>query len=57
MEKCNFCIDRVNNGLEPACVHTCTTKALDFGTLDALSRKKAKQASTKILKGLFSAAV
>ena len=57
MEKCNFCIDRVSNGFEPACVHTCTTRALDFGTIDALSRKKAKQASVKILKGLYSAAV
>lgn len=56
MEKCNFCIDRVNNGLEPACVHTCTTRALDFGTLEVLARKKAKRASVKILKGLFSAA-
>ena len=53
MEKCHFCIDRVNHGLEPACVHTCPTRALGFGTLEELSRKKAKKASVKILKGFF----
>jgi formate dehydrogenase iron-sulfur subunit len=53
MEKCNFCVDRVNHGLEPACVHTCTTRALGFGTLEEISRKKAEKTSVKILKGFF----
>jgi anaerobic dimethyl sulfoxide reductase subunit B (iron-sulfur subunit) len=53
MHKCNFCIDRVTQKMEPACVHTCTTKALGFGTMEELSRKNAQKASVMILKGLL----
>lgn len=34
MKKCLFCIDRVTNGLDPACVKTCPPGALAFGTRD-----------------------
>lgn len=30
--KCTLCSDRVNVGLEPACVKTCPTGAINFGT-------------------------
>lgn len=30
--KCDMCIDRVRQGLEPACVATCTSEALKFIT-------------------------
>jgi formate dehydrogenase iron-sulfur subunit len=30
--KCNLCIDRVEAGLEPACVKTCPTQAISYGT-------------------------
>jgi formate dehydrogenase iron-sulfur subunit len=30
--KCTLCSDRVNVGLEPACIKTCPTQALSFGT-------------------------
>ena len=56
MHKCNLCIDRVAQTMEPACVQTCTTKALGFGSIEALSRKNAEKASVMILKGLWPTA-
>lgn len=54
MKKCNLCIDRIRAGMEPACVHTCTTRALGFGPLDRLSKDKTKKASRRML-GAFLA--
>ena len=31
LAKCDMCIDRVSNGLKPACVHTCPTGTMNFG--------------------------
>ena len=34
--KCRFCIDRITNGLEPACAKTCPTNTIQFGERDEL---------------------
>lgn len=34
VDKCTFCVHRIKNGLNPACVSVCPTKCLHFGNLD-----------------------
>jgi Fe-S-cluster-containing dehydrogenase component len=53
MIKCDLCIVRIENGLEPACVRTCTTGALQFGYAEELAVQKAGDASLRILKTLL----
>lgn len=33
-DKCTFCIHRVEQGLQPACVAVCPTRCMSFGDLD-----------------------
>jgi molybdopterin-containing oxidoreductase family iron-sulfur binding subunit len=33
IEKCTFCVQRVDKGLQPACVETCPVSALQFGDI------------------------
>lgn len=41
-EKCNFCANRIENKLEPACVSVCPTECRIFGDLDDPSTKVAQ---------------
>ncbi len=34
MEKCTFCVHRLEKGLQPACAAVCPTQAIKFGDLD-----------------------
>jgi len=43
LSKCTMCVDRVHNGLLPACVKTCPTGAMNFGDREkmvALAKKR-----------------
>ena len=43
VQKCNMCVGRVESGLEPACVKTCPTRAINWGSKEdmvAMGEKK-----------------
>jgi formate dehydrogenase iron-sulfur subunit len=35
--KCTLCVDRVSNGMEPACVKACPTSAIRYGTKEQMT--------------------
>ena len=39
MSKCNMCLDRLQEGLKPICVLSCSMRALEFGPLEELTKK------------------
>ena len=39
MEKCNYCVDRIDDGKIPVCVEACMTRAIDSGTMEELTKK------------------
>jgi formate dehydrogenase iron-sulfur subunit len=45
LAKCDMCIDRVENGLEPACVKTCPTGAMNFGNREEILAMAKKRLS------------
>jgi len=58
-DKCTFCttpgLDRIAEGLEPACVKTCPPKALQYGDRDALVAEGRKRVQTLVAKGYTNA--
>jgi anaerobic dimethyl sulfoxide reductase subunit B (iron-sulfur subunit) len=39
MSKCNMCVDRLDRGLKPICVLSCSMRAMEFGPLDELRQR------------------
>ena len=37
--KCDFCVDDIAEGKQPACIHICPQRCLDYGELDELQEK------------------
>ena len=42
VDKCNFCFERVDSGLQPECVKTCVSNAMFFGDIDDPESKVSK---------------
>lgn len=47
VSKCNMCVDRLEEGLKPACVSACVGNALDFGVIEEIPENR-EQAKTSI---------
>lgn len=41
--KCDYCMDRVDQGQQPACVSSCMTGCLEFGEADRMSAAKRRR--------------
>jgi anaerobic dimethyl sulfoxide reductase subunit B (iron-sulfur subunit) len=49
MNKCDYCLDRLAVGQQPACVATCPTRALHGGTMEELSRLASNRAGARLV--------
>jgi formate dehydrogenase iron-sulfur subunit len=57
MAKCTLCVDRVSVGLEPACIKSCPTGCLHFGTKDDMLTLAATRVAQLKNNGFPNAAV
>jgi anaerobic dimethyl sulfoxide reductase subunit B (iron-sulfur subunit) len=48
MQKCDFCLDRLEEGKEPMCVATCPTQALRSGTMEELAKLAGEKAAMRL---------
>lgn len=42
VEKCNMCVDRLEQGLKPACAAACLAGALDFGVIETMPANRTQ---------------
>ena len=48
MQKCDLCSERLEDGLEPACVRVCPTKALRQGSPNELGLSVERKAAERL---------
>jgi anaerobic dimethyl sulfoxide reductase subunit B len=48
MQKCDMCLDRLEQGQGPFCVSTCPTQALRWGSVQEISRVASRKALQKM---------
>ena len=48
MQKCDMCLDRIDKGQVPVCAATCPTQALQWGTVEDLSKKAFWKTAKKL---------
>jgi Fe-S-cluster-containing dehydrogenase component len=48
MQKCDLCSARVEQGLEPACVRACSSKALTYGESNLLGLETGRKAAGRL---------
>ena len=53
--KCTLCVDRVNVGQEPACVKTCPTGAIHFGSKEEMQQLAAERVADLKSRGFENA--
>jgi anaerobic dimethyl sulfoxide reductase subunit B len=49
MQKCDMCLDRMENGQSPICAATCPTQALRWGNLEDLAEFARRKATKTLL--------
>jgi formate dehydrogenase iron-sulfur subunit len=54
-QKCTFCYDRLESGLQPSCAQACPTQSIQFGPLDDLHRRADKRLADLKTQGVASA--
>ena len=48
MQKCNFCLERLEQGKQPSCVATCPGEALKCGTIEELTEISSIKSAEKL---------
>ncbi len=54
--KCNYCMDRIDQGLEPSCVTKCVTHCLHFGKASDLNDTRRRRFAQNVAFELQTAA-
>ena len=49
VDKCNMCLDRIERGMQPACVQACPAKTIYFGETNDIIRQIQKQRAATLL--------